>query len=363
MSKNYYTILGVNETAPASEIKKAYRKLAMQYHPDRNPGNKAAEEKFKEISEAYDVVGDEQKRQKYDQMRKYGFNSGNGQGFNGFDFGNFRQSGRSTGTGGFTFEGFSGFEDILNEFFGGGFRTTSTRRRPQQNTQSVNAEISIPFELAINGGKTPVTLQTDGICSSCQGGGAKPGSQVQTCPVCHGRGVQNVGGALGFSQPCSKCGGKGQIIQNPCDRCHGTGIAKVQKTFVINIKPGIREGEKIRLKGQGRPALRNSPASDLIIGIRVQSHRFFNRKGDDIHCAIDLSLDQAVNGTSVRVKTVDGKKVNLKIPSKTADGKVFRIPNMGIQNGSRRGDQFVKVRVKMPKNPTEAEKEMMNSLV
>ena len=363
MSKNFYTILGVTENASAGEIKKAYRKLAMQYHPDRNPGDKAAEEKFKEISEAYDIVGDEQKRQKYDQMRKYGFSGGNGRGFNGFDFGDFRQSGQSTGAGGFTFEGFGGFEDILSQFFGGSVRTSSSRRRPQQTTQNVNAEISIPFELAVSGGKTPITLQTDGICPSCQGGGAKPGSQVQTCPTCHGRGVQNIGGMLGFSQPCSRCGGKGQIILNPCDRCHGTGVAKVQKTFVVNITPGIQDGEKIRLKGQGRPAVQNRPATDLILTIRSQSHRFFNRKGDDIHCTIDLSLDQAANGTSVRVKTVDGKKVNLKIPPKTASGKVFRIPDMGIRHGNRQGDQFVEVRVKMPKNPTEAEKEMMNSLV
>lgn len=292
--KNYYTILGVREDAGVEEIKKAYRRLAKQYHPDANPGNKAAEEKFKEISEAYDVLSDPQKRQQYDQMRKYGFGSGT-QGFDFRDFGNF--TGRTWRGPDFTFEGFDFFgdlKDIFERFFYRdqespfGFSGTS-------RGNDVHAEIRIPFALSISGGKTSFTI------------------------------LKN---------------------QKPV-------------TYAVQIPPGIEEGEQIRLKGQGYRNSRTQEPGDLILTVRVEPHRFFKREGKDIHCEITLNLAQAVLGTSVKVNTVHGKKVLLKIPPGTQNGTVFRIPNMGVERNGVRGDQYVKVRVEIPTHLTQEEEELM----
>lgn len=292
--KDYYKTLGVGEDAGLEEIKKAYRRLAKQYHPDANPGNKTAEEKFKEISEAYDVLSDPQKRQQYDQMRKYGFGAGH-QGFDFRDFGNFTgQTWRGTD---FTFEGFDFFGDLKEIFERFFYRDSESPFGFSRATRGndLHAEIRIPFSLSILGGKTSFT------------------------------------------------------------------ISKRQKpvTYAVQIPPGIEDGEQIRLKGQGNRDSRMQEPGDLILTIRVEPHRFFKRQGRDIHCEVTLNLAQAVLGTSVKVNTVHGKKVLLKIPPGTQNGTVFRIPNMGVERNGIQGDQYVTVRVEIPTHLNQEEEELM----
>ncbi len=363
--KNYYTILGVKEDAGLDEIKKVYRKLAKQCHPDTNPGDKQAEEKFKEISEAYDVLNDPQKRQKYDQMRKFGF-GGRGMDAGGFDFrnfdpGQFRQQGEPGG--GFSFEGsdvFGGLGDLFSQFFD---RGEWAREEPAETTgeRDIHVAVSIPLELSVTGGKTRFTVSKVDVCPVCRGSGAKPGSRTETCSACRGRGTVTIGhGGFGVSRPCSRCLGKGKIVKNPCDRCSGSGTVQGKKTYSVTIPAGLSDGEQIRLAGQGQPKSGNRAAGDLIATVRIEPHRFFERVGNDIYCNVELNLAQAVLGSAVRVKTVDGKKVQLKIPPGTQTGTLFRIPGMGVERKGKRADQYVRIKVKIPEKLTEEEKELMD---
>jgi molecular chaperone DnaJ len=368
MSKNYYDILGVAENADAGSIKKAYRSLAKQFHPDTHPGDKAAEERFKEISEAYNVLSDAAKKQKYDQMRKYGFSGGGpgGQGFDfsGFDFGNFRQAGRSNGPGGFVFEGFNmggGLGDILSQFFGGAAGVHQTRRTSRTDNH-IRADVKISSEVAAQGGKVQFSLQKEDTCPSCQGGGAKPGSRVEICPVCHGTGQQSLGGFFSTGGACPQCNGRGKLIHNPCDQCGGSGKVKRSKTYSVKVQPGMRDGEQIRLRGQGKAGSASRPAGDLIVTVRVQSGGFFHHVGNDVYCEVPLSLKQAYNGSKIRVKTPKGVKVQVTVPPKTKDGTQFRLAGMGLKRNGKTGDQFVKVKVKRPDNPAAEELTMMEEI-
>jgi molecular chaperone DnaJ len=376
--KDYYKILGVDEKAGGAELKNAYRRLAKQYHPDANPGDKQAEERFKEISEAYEVLNDPKKRQQYDQMRKYGFSGQGfgGQGFSGqgFDFSHidfqnidfsqfqgFNQRRKSGGsTGGYDFLG--GLGNIFSQFFDLGEKTRRRNYGPTKG-DDIRVELTIPFDLAVSGGKTSFSVEKDKVCPVCEGGGAKPGSRVQVCPDCQGRGTVTIGqGGFGVSRPCPKCYGRGQIIQNPCDRCGGTGVAQGKRKYTVKIPAGIDNGGHIRLKGEGQSGTENAPAGDMIVTIRIRSHRFFSRKGNDVTCQIKLSLQQAVKGAKVNVKTPSGKKVRLNVPPGTQDGTSLRLPGMGISGNGGCGDQYVKVKVEIPENPTEAEKKMIERL-
>jgi len=363
--KNYYNILGVKEDAGLDEIKKIYRKLAKQCHPDANPDNKQAEEKFKEISEAYDVLSDPQKRQKYDQMRKFRF-GGRGMDGGGFDFrnfnpGQFRQQGEPGD--GSSFEGFNlfgGLGDLFSQFFD---RSEWEHEEPSEagGERNIHVAVSIPFELSVTGGKTRFTVSKEDACPVCRGSGAKPGSRTETCPECRGRGTVTIGqGGFGINRPCSRCLGKGRIVKNPCNRCSGKGTVQTKKTYSVTIPAGISDGEQIRLSGQGRPGSGNIPTGDLIATVRIEPHRFFERKGNDIYCDVDLNLAQAVLGSTVRVKTAGGKKVQLKIPQGTQNGALFRIPGMGIERNGKKADQYVRVKVKIPEKLTEEEKELMD---
>ncbi len=362
--KDYYKILGVGEKATTDEIKKAYRRLAKQHHPDANPDNKQAEEKFKEISEAYDVLRDPKKRQQYDQMRRFGMGS---QGFDprGFNFNNIRTEGFRPGQGGFTFDSLGnlgGLGDLFSQFFDMG-ETSRRRRYGPQRGADLQVDVSIPFMLSVSGGKTRFSLEKEKTCPDCQGGGAKPGSKVEACSQCGGRGTVIIGqGGFGVSRPCPACYGRGQIIRNPCDRCRGTGMVKGCRTYTIKIPPGIENGEQIRLKGQGQQGSAGGRAGDILVSVRVTPHQFFSRRGLNVHCAVSISLAQAVQGLTLKVKTPDGRKVQLKIPPKTGDGKTFRLAGLGIVKKKKRGDQFVTVRVKIPDNPTVAEKDLIAQL-
>ncbi len=370
-AKDYYKILGVDEKAGDAEIKKAYRRLAKQCHPDANPGDKQAEERFKEISEAYEVLGDKAKRQKYDQMRKMGI-GGEGFNFQGFDFGNydfsgFRTSkGRRPGRGGFSQQGFDifgGLGDIFAQFFDMGERTRQRQTGPRRG-DDIGVRVSVSFEVSVSGGKTSFAVEKETTCPVCHGGGAKPGSQVQACPECGGLGHITIGqGGFGVSRPCPKCFGRGQIITNPCDRCHGSGHTKGRRTYTVKIPAGTEDGKQIRLKGQGQPGVAGGPPGDMIVTVRVQPHRFFSRCGSDIRCEVTLNLAQAVHGATLRVRSVDGKKIQVKVPPGTQDGTALRLKGMGIaKNGRRRGDQYVTVRVKKPAHPTKEEEALLEQL-
>jgi len=366
--KDYYNILGVKEEASPDEIKKAYRQAAKKWHPDANPGNKQAEEKFKGISEAYDILKDPQKRSRYDQMRKFGAGGGPGFDYNSFDFGRYSAPGGQgqPRPGGSVFDGFDVFGnlgDLFAQFFDRGERIRQERYGPQRG-QDIAVEVTIPFELASSGGKSSFEVDQEKVCPSCRGGGAKPGSQVQTCQECGGRGTITFSqGGFGVSRPCPKCLGRGQIISNPCDRCGGKGQVHGKRTYTVKLKAGIEDGTQIRLKGQGEPGMAGGPVGDMVVTVRVESHAFFRREGNNVSCSVTLTLEQAASGVAVKVKTPDGKRVRLKIPPQTRTGTRFRLPGMGLGLNGKRGDQYVTVNILIPAHPTPKEKEWIDRLV
>ena len=359
--KNFYELLGVSETANVDDIKKAYRRLAKKYHPDANPGNKAAEDRFKEVSEAYDVLSDPQKRAQYDQMRKLGsgvFTGGGG--FQGFDFGGSFSGGAGQG-GTFSYEdlgGFGGLGDIFSRLFGGS-RVRAESYGPQKG-EDVLVELEVPFELATEGGKTTIAAPREESCTACAGTGARPGSKRTTCPECGGRGsVSFAQGAFAVSRPCPRCLGRGVLPGESCSACAGRGTVNARKQYAVTIPRGISTGEKIRLKGQGEPGIAGGPPGDLLIQVKVGSHRFFARKGVNIHCTVPVNIAQAVLGSKIRVNTIDGRKVELKIPAGVQNGATFRLKGMGLKKNGLQGDQFVKVEVITPSNITEKQKKLI----
>jgi molecular chaperone DnaJ len=362
-AKDYYGTLGVSESASTEEIKKAYRKLAKQHHPDANPGNKQAEERFKEISEANEVLSDPDKRKQYDQMRQFGASGGfqgNPAGFDGIHFENIHFGGAPfdktrTGRRPMASEDsdlFGGLNDLFSQAFG--FDRTASRHRTPRRGEDVETDLTIPFELAVSGGETSFTVHKDQVCPSCQGGGAKPGSRIETCAQCGGT------GKLGGTRPCPACQGRGKIIANPCNKCHGSGRIQAKKTYSIKIPPGVEEGRRFRLKGEGKPGQPGGAAGDLYAKVRIQPHRFFRRKENDIHCEVELNLAQAVLGSTIKVKTIQGKKIQVRIAPGTQNGTMLRLPGMGVEQDSVRGDQYVTVKVKIPEKLTDEERELMS---
>ena len=352
-TKDFYRVLGVAENAKPDEIKKAYRKLAKQHHPDANPNNAAAAEKFKEISEAYAVLSDEEKRRQYDQMRKLGAFGGLG----GFRPGTTRPGagGAPGGAASFSFDdiGVGGLGDIFGSIFDFGRKREGPARggRPAGPTRGENIEyqVEIPFNTAARGGTITVTLPVTEECSVCSGTGAKPGTSVVTCPECHGSGTVTFGqGGFGVTRPCPNCMGRGKVPQDPCDNCHGTGHIRQQKTVNVSIPPGVDNGSKVRIAGQGEKGAAGGPPGDLLINVKVQPDRFFQREGLDLVCEVPINLAQAVLGSKIKVRTVDGKSVVLRIPPGTQGGTRFRIKGQGVEKGGRRGDQYVKVEVGVP---------------
>lgn len=350
MSKrDYYEVLGVAKSSADGEIKSAYRRLALKYHPDRNPDDPNAEELFKEASEAYSVLSDAQKRAAYDR------------------FGHAGLQGAAGGAGGFNPETFADFSDILGDLFGFGdlFGGGGGRRRSRaQRGEDVRYDLEIGFEEAILGFSADIQVPRMEACDRCRGAGSEPGSGPTTCPTCHGRGeVLYQQSFLSIRRTCSTCGGSGQIIRNPCSECRGHGYRQVQRKLKINIPPGVDDGTRLRLSGEGNPGAHGGPAGDLYVFLKVKEHAFFERQGADLHCTIPVNLAQAALGAEVDVPTIEGAH-HLRIPEGTQNGAQFRLRNKGVPslNGGGRGDLYVHIDVRIPSKLTREQRKLIEQL-
>ena len=337
--KDYYELLGVSRDASEEEIKKAYRKLALQYHPDRNPEDKQSEEKFKEVSEAYQILSDAEKRAKYDQYGHAAF--GDGSPFpGGFDF-----------TAGFE----DVFGDIFGEFFGGG------ARRARGRGDDLRYNLTLKFEEAVFGTEKKIKIPRHGPCETCHGSGAKAGMAPQTCPTCRGRGqVSFQRGFFSVSRTCSQCHGQGTIVKDPCGNCRGSGRLRNLHTLNVKIPGGVDTGSRLKLRNEGESAPAGGAPGDLYVVIQVEPHPIFIRENLDILCDVPISIAQATLGAEIDVPTLNGK-VKMKIPAGTPSGKVFRMKGKGINDvqGYRQGDQHVRVSVETPTHLTARQKELL----
>jgi len=349
---DYYKTLGVDKKATPEEIKKAYRKLARTYHPDRNPGDKKAEARFKEISQAHDVLGDPEKRKQYDSgSGAFASAGGPGAGFGGF--GNFDFDASSMG-------------DILGNLFGNAGRGQRQRPRAERGAD-LEAQVSITFEQAIAGAQVPLQVPMHTTCKTCGGTGAKPGTTPSVCPRCHGRGIETEGqGMFSISQPCSLCGGSGTVIEDPCPTCHGAGAVRTVKRLRVNIPAGVRDGSRIRLSGKGEPGRRGGPAGDLYLITHVSRSPVFTRKGDNLEVEVPLTIAEALGGAEVQVPTLDGVKT-LRVRPGTAHGTVQRLrgegpPKLGSGSPPARGDLRYRFSIDVPAELSKEQREAVEAL-
>jgi len=349
-TKDFYKVLGVGEKASPDEIKKSYRKLAKEHHPDANPDDPLAAERFKGVGEAYSVLSDSKKRAQYDQMRRLGAFGLGGQG---------RHPGATTrpGTHGpgqsFSFDDLGemgGLGDMFSSIFDFGKRQEPSRPVGPAKGNDVEYVVEIPFETAVSGGKISITVPITEECATCGGDGATPGSGTRRCGECGGSGSVSFGqGGFAVQRPCPACFGKGKVPEKPCASCVGRGEVRQERKIQVSVPTGVDSGSKLKLSGQGERGSKGGAPGDLTITFRVKPHRFFRREGNDIHVTVPVNMVQAALGSKLRVKTVDGRKVILRVPAGTQSGTRFRIRGQGIHKGDRVGDQFVEVRVEVPK--------------
>lgn len=364
-NKDFYAVLGVSASATQDEIKKQYRKLAARYHPDKNPNDAKAADRFKEISEAYQVLGDAERRKQYDQMRQLGAFGG----FGGARPGARPGAGAPGGgfsSGNFRFEdlgdlgGLGGLGDIFSSMFGGGTGQARGRSRGPERGQDIEMQLTVDFRTAALGGKMPVELEANEECPTCHGTGAAPGAKLQTCPECSGRGTISFGqGGFAVQRPCPMCLGRGQVPTERCPTCNGAGEVRTRKKVLITVPPGTDDGSRIRLKGQGGRGERNGPAGDLLITFQVEADRFFRREGLDVIAPVPINIAQATLGSRISVRTLDGKRVAIRIPAGTANGKRFRVPGQGIERDGAKGDLIVQIDVQVPEKLTEDQERAM----
>ncbi len=339
--RDYYELLGLNRSASEEQIKKAYRKLALKYHPDQNPGDKQAEEKFKEVSEAYQVLTDPEKRVQYDQFGHAAFGNG-GLGKGGFDF-------------------TSGFEDVFGDIFGEFFGSRTTRGHSRARGEDLRYNLNISFEEAVFGTEKKIKIPRQGPCDSCHGSGSKPGSSPRACPTCRGKGqVSFQQGFFVVSRTCNQCRGQGTIISNPCSSCKGAGRVRKFQTLSMRIPAGVETGSRLKLRDEGESGVSGGPSGDLYVVIQVKPHPLFIRDGLDIICEVPISFAQAALGAEIDVPTLEGK-VKMKIPLGTQSGKIFRLKGKGVKDvqGYHHGDQHVRVVLETPTHLTSRQKELL----
>lgn len=346
--QDYYSILGCERTASAEDLKKAYRKLAMQHHPDRNPGDKVAEQKFKEISHAYDVLKDDQKRAAYDRYGAAAFENGGG--------------GRGGPGGGFEFNFGAGFADIFEEMFGMG----GNARRQQQGASGRGSDLrynlEISLEEAFNGSEARIRVPSSIACEDCSGSGAAPGSKPVTCPGCQGRGrMRAQQGFFTVERTCSQCQGAGKIIENPCRKCSGSGRVRQERTLQVKIPAGVEDGTRIRLAGEGEAGMRGAPAGDLYVFLAIRQHEIFQRDGANIFCRVPLPMTAAALGGQIEVPTVDGTRARITIPAGVQSGHQFRLrgKGMSVMRSSVRGDMYVQAVIETPVNLTAKQRDLL----
>jgi molecular chaperone DnaJ len=356
--KDYYEVLGVSKSASAEEIKKAYRKLAIKYHPDKNPGDKAAEENFKEASEAYEVLSDSSKRQQYDQFGHAAFGPGRG----GGGFGGFSGGGIDLEEALRTFMGAAGGGgSIFDNFFGGGGRSRNPNA-PQPGAD-LRFDLNIDFEEAVLGSHRQIRINVNETCNKCKGSGAEPGSGHRTCPDCNGAGqIVSGGGFVQFRQTCPTCRGTGQVIEKPCSNCHGQGLIRTKRTIDVKVPAGVETGSRLRISGKGEGGLRGGPAGDLYIVLHVREHEFFKRNDLDIICEVPVPFHIAALGGEIHVPTIHGN-ATLKIPSGTENGKVFRLRSKGVSSPRYgTGDHHIVVSIEVPHGLSGKEKKKLEEL-
>lgn len=360
---DYYAVLGVSSSASADEIKKQYRRLAKKYHPDANQSDPKAAERFKEISEAYNVLGDAEKRKQYDDMRRLGaFGSG-------FSPGSARSSARrgsaSTGPGqaghgtftDFDVGGLGGLGDLFSSMFGGAARS---RSKGPERGQTVEQTVAVPFRTAAAGGKVPIEIEVNEECATCHGSGAAPGAQLKPCQECGGRGVISFGqGSFAVNRPCPVCMGRGSIPSERCPTCHGSGETRARRKVLITVPAGAETGHKVRIRGQGGKGAAGGQPGDLIITFDVQPDRFYRREGLDLVATVPINVAQATLGSRVSVRTLDGKKVAIRIPAGTSAGKRFKVKGQGIAKDGQQGDLLVEVTVTVPDKLTDEQEKAM----
>jgi molecular chaperone DnaJ len=353
--KDYYQVLGVAKNAPQAEIKKAYRKLAQKYHPDANPGDKAAEERFKEISAAYDVVGDETKRKQYDQVREMassGFGPG---GFAGAGGSAPRGAGRRVRFEDIGFGGIGDLGDLFSVFTGGG------RAGPTRGAD-LETEVGVSFEEAMQGTTVPVGIQGPAPCPRCGGSGAEQGTSPVTCPQCGGTGAVSVNqGFFQMSQTCPRCHGRGRVVEHPCSACGGSGSVRTTRRFQVRIPAGVKDGARIRLAGKGETGPGGGQAGDLYVVVRVAPHKLFGRKGNDLTVTLPVTYAEVALGANVSVPTMNGA-VTLKVPAGTQSGQTFRVRGKGAPKKGGRGDLLVTVEVEVPRKLSREEKQLLRQL-
>lgn len=354
MSDDPYRILGVKKTATQDEIKKAYRKLALKFHPDRNQGDEQAAESFKEVSEAYEVLSDAEKRKVYD---RFGHDGLKGQGFQGGGFEHARDIFESF----FGGAGGGGLEDLFGGMFGGGGR--GRRGGPRQGSH-LRVQVGVTLQEAFSGVERTLTIRRNEHCGECGGSGAAKGTQPETCGTCHGRGqVQRQQGFFMMQSPCPTCGGQGSVIKDPCQRCQGQGLMPQSKEIEVRIPAGIESGQQLRVPGEGEPGERNGPRGDLYVVVAVEDHPLFERDGEHLLCEVPISFPQAALGAEIDVPTLDGLR-SMKVPAGTQSGRLFRLRGQGMPSvsGYGKGDLHVRVQIETPKHLSDRERELLTEL-
>ena len=352
--KDYYEVLGLSEKASPGEMKKAYRQLAKRFHPDRNPNNPKASDRFKDIGEAYGVLSDPEKRKQYDRMRRLGaFSFGGGArsprpGTGGFE------SQAPEGRGGFSFDdlgGIGGLGDIFNSIFDLGKRGNAGKGRgggPQKG-DNVEYVVEIPFETSVKGGKISISVPITEECATCHGSGAAPGSTISRCRECNGSGSVSFGqGGFAVKRPCPACFSRGSVPDKPCPSCKARGTVKQNRKIQVTVHKGVETGSKVRLSGQGERGQSGGTPGDLIITFKVKPHRFFRREGLAIHVTVPINIAQATLGSKIKVRTISGKRAVLTIPPGSQSGTKFRLRGQGVEKGDRVGDQFVEIKIEVP---------------